>query len=376
MHLALVMSNQQSFKRNRKGATSVKDTSIILRHGRKQPRRQSQSGIGIERFFDTLHREASWCCFGAAEAFKELERYNVDELFVADSLRIADRDSNEWKELATKYKVTRFHLVSSETPEGHRFCKDFRIAGLLCRQADLDEDWSPAYSCVISTIEFGSNSTERHTPKEEFLDSSHSTFGNDGASHSLGYPTPLIDTPKDTFLMWLSGALSSEMLENQDDALALFEGVELILFGDATYDSWNERMTLAISVLSDEAPMCATELTVRWYSAQLAETTSEHTIVVEGKFRDLPAGAFSLANAECTPLHTSADLVCSPKLFEAQDCTVVKSDLLNAMTDVLIASISRTSSSPSYDATMTSTRCLMHNEPGAIRRAISFPLCF
>jgi len=134
-------------------------------------------------------------------------------------------------------------------------------------------------------------------------------------------------------------------------------------------------VTLAISALSCDAPICAAELTVRWYSAQLAETTAEHTIAVEGKLRDLPGGAFSLAEAECPSSSASLELAYSPAVCGTQDASIARNDVITAMIHVLADSTPRTSSCPSYGARMASTSCLPQCEPVSFRRAISFPLC-
>lgn len=324
---------------------------------------QSELQTTMDRFLQTMQRDSSWCCYGVSETIRALELYIVDELLISDSLKIAGRDSGEWKDLAERYKVARFHVVSSETSVGRKFCKDFRIAGLLNRRLDVDEDSSPTSSCGASPLALSLNSTLHPVLEEE--------------SHALSYPedavgiAPHDDTAMDTFFTWLSRSLSSE---NPDEASALLDCVYVVLGGDPIYQCWSESLANAVDILRDNnAPACAAELAVRWYAAQLAESAAEHAIVAQGIFQDLPVEAFSCARDEFHSVVESTAVPFEEEGPEMQNACAATTEMLNVMCASLVDNLVRAVSWPSYCCRDTSVSCSPHNEPLNIKRAMSIP---
>jgi len=63
-----------------------------------------------------------------------------DELLVAQTGRPGGLDAAAWEELGCSHKVSKLHQVSPTTDVDRKFCTSVKVAGLLSKSVDLEDD--------------------------------------------------------------------------------------------------------------------------------------------------------------------------------------------------------------------------------------------
>lgn len=334
------------------GATVPQTT--ILQSGRKLRSGGDVDRPPLERFEEVLARDPSLCCYGIQETLAALEFYAVDELLIAEDGLPMHVGPAKWKQLAMDHKVARLHQISRNTSEGRRFCKGYRVAGILSRPLLSFGESSPAWnSSSPANVGHSTFSNAFGMAAEAFA-----TYEPPSATDAMA-ATAAVSTAADAaaaaaahstargaFFAWLEGALHSELAHDEASALALLDCVHMILAPrdddvGMTSDASHEGLEDAVEVLSAEAPATASELVARWCAAHLAESELERAAVAGQHGAELellvagtswpssqPSGADTplpalptqvpaLAAASCIALLSASQLLASQALSSA-----------------------------------------------------------
>lgn len=223
---------------------------------------------------------------------RALELYIVDELLVAEEGLPAQFDTPYWEKLALEHKAARLHLIPTGTTEGRKFCRGYRVAGILSRPMDLTPSscGSPSslsFSLAAAAADESKGSSSAATGPEE-------TRGVDSVRQrglaTTRTPQKLVSgvwppsTARDAFFTWLERALRLE-ISDESSAEAYFHCVHVILAAGEEREEQSELahegLEGAAEILDLEAPNCAAELQVRWCAAHVAESDFERIAVAE-----------------------------------------------------------------------------------------------
>jgi len=211
-----------------------------------------------------------------------LDLYAVDELLVAAEGKPGGLDAASWEEIAAERKAARLHRVPTNSSAGRRFCSSVQVAALLGRPVDPSEEPSPmakyaptlhAFAGVAAAIDSGvvqGIDSNEHPIQPRSRSAADMTVETDSASGS-----EVRNISRDAFFTWLRRSLCLEMADDVSGAIALFDCVQVILADGMGQELLQEALENAVTVIAQDAPICAAELQTRWWAAQFADSDSE-----------------------------------------------------------------------------------------------------
>lgn len=275
--------------------SSSTSQTTFLPHGRKLPIAQDATKSAVQRFFEAIEKDPALCCYGKEETLHALKFYIVDELLVSEEGLSGQLGMTYWEGLASEHKVARLHHVSASTATGRKFCRGFRVAGLLSRPLEPIEDLSPSSYSSPLLHTFNTGADILAMSENLLLPGVNPDETDSGAFKKIGLTTATDfdnstsrcwapSNARDAFFTWLERALRLEIPDNEMSVLALLDCVQVILAvrdQEEELGPMHDGLEHAVNVLAEEAPNCAAELHVRWCAAHFAESDYERIGVTE-----------------------------------------------------------------------------------------------